>query len=152
MYVAAVDGNGGAGKAASDQDPYGDDTAHTSITFNEHGASSPGTSKACSFGGSAAAGAPTGSFALLALLFLRRQRRTILKLSLIAIAGCNNGPLMTPGQDCMNCHVQGGTARSFTVAGTVFASAGAPTFAGLDGVDIHLTDARGTTIDGVLYW
>lgn len=35
IYVAAVDGNGGAGTAADDQDPYGDDTVQASFFVQE---------------------------------------------------------------------------------------------------------------------
>ena len=35
IYVAAVDGNGGAGTAANDQDPYGDDTVQASFFVQE---------------------------------------------------------------------------------------------------------------------
>ncbi len=38
LYVGAVDGNGGDGTTANDQDPYDDDTVAASITIKESGA------------------------------------------------------------------------------------------------------------------
>jgi hypothetical protein len=38
VYVAAVDGNGGNGTAAVDQDPYGDDTVQANFFLQEAGA------------------------------------------------------------------------------------------------------------------
>src|SRR5262249_8929668 len=35
VYVAAVDGNGGIGKAINDQDPYGDDTVSANFFLQE---------------------------------------------------------------------------------------------------------------------
>ena len=46
LYVAAVDGNGGSGTAASDQDPYGDDTVRATIAIQERGAIVPAGAQA----------------------------------------------------------------------------------------------------------
>jgi hypothetical protein len=53
------------------------------------------------------------------------------------LAGCSpeDGPLMAPGQDCLECHSGGGEARSWTVAGTW-----------TRGAHITVTDARGKTV------
>jgi hypothetical protein len=49
IYVAAVDGNGGDGTAASDQDTIGDDTVQASFFIQEAGASVPvGATAGCS--------------------------------------------------------------------------------------------------------
>ncbi|HWE28188.1 MAG TPA: hypothetical protein VHB97_09310 [Polyangia bacterium] len=75
VYVTAVDGNGGAGTAANDQDPYDDDTAQASFFLQEAGASAPtGATAGCAF-----AATPTRASLLtmllpLAALALRRRR------------------------------------------------------------------------------
>ncbi len=75
VYVAAVDGNGGAGTAANDQNPYGDDTAQASFFLQEAGASVPtGASAACALGGAPARGSLT-ILLLLPLLVLAARRR-----------------------------------------------------------------------------
>lgn len=74
VYVSAVDGNGGTGKATNDQDPEGDDTVAANFFLQEanapvHDSASAGCALA------PAAGAP-GLFWLcpLALLLFRRRR------------------------------------------------------------------------------
>ena len=63
VYVAAVDGNGGAGTSANDQDPYGDDTVQANFFLQEAGspvrtmASAGCTMVATSDGDGAATGA-----------------------------------------------------------------------------------------------
>jgi hypothetical protein len=72
--------------------------------------------------------------------------------------GGDEGPLMLPGESCLECH--GGEALPgepptvaapreaprWTVAGTVFASEDAPASAGVEGARVHLTDADGQTL------
>ena len=55
----------------------------------------------------------------------------------LALAGCvsEEGPMMKPGSDCMECHGGGEEeARPWTVAGTI---------AGVRGAHITITDANG---------
>jgi hypothetical protein len=55
-----------------------------------------------------------------------------------ALAGCipEEGPMMEPGSDCMECHSPGGEARAWTVAGTF----------GSQGSHVTFTDQHGWTI------
>ena len=55
-------------------------------------------------------------------------------LALAALAGCapEEGPLMSPGDDCLDCH-SGGEAKAWTVAGTM----------GHQGSHLSITDATG---------
>lgn len=57
---------------------------------------------------------------------------------LAVLAGCipEEGPMMLPGRDCMECHSAGGEddARPWTVAGTI---------AGTAGAHVTLTDGNG---------
>jgi hypothetical protein len=79
--------------------------------------------------------------------------RSILVLAAVAaslLAGCvpEEGPLMQPGSDCMECHGRGGgdeEAPPWTVAGTVFSSQDAAA-GGVRGVAIQLTDATGRVV------
>jgi len=73
-------------------------------------------------------------------------------------AGGDEGPLMMPGENCLECH--GGTtlagepptvpaprvAPPWTVAGTVFSIVDAPASGGLEGASVHLTDADGQAL------
>lgn len=52
---------------------------------------------------------------------------------------------MSPGENCLECH-DGGGARAWTAAGTVFHSRGAGTGEGARGARVHLRDAGGRTI------
>ncbi len=76
LRVALVDGNGGSGTAANDQDPYNDDTVQAAIPLNEVGFQSRGAAPTCAFGGG-----PIHSTSLLMglglvlLLLLRRTAR-----------------------------------------------------------------------------
>jgi hypothetical protein len=59
-------------------------------------------------------------------------------LALVALlAGCSpeDGPLMAPGQDCLECHSGGGEARRWTAAGTW-----------TRGARVSVTDANGKTV------
>jgi hypothetical protein len=70
----------------------------------------------------------------------------------------DEGPLMMPGETCLECH--GGTALpnepptiaaprvapTWTVAGTVFVSEDAPASGGVEGARVHVTDADGNTL------
>ncbi len=59
VYVAAVDGNGGSGSAANDQDPYSDDTVAASFSLQEAGAPVDNAAHAgCSSDGRAPSPAP----------------------------------------------------------------------------------------------
>jgi len=60
--------------------------------------------------------------------------------------GGGDGPLMRPGEDCMNCHDGSGGAPRWSVAGTVYACAEAGSGAGQDGVTVVVTDGAGTEI------
>lgn len=65
------------------------------------------------------------------------MRRAILLLLLGGTAGCipEEGPMMEPGSDCLECH-GGGEARRWTVAGTW----------GGQGNQVTLRDAGGKTV------
>lgn len=70
----------------------------------------------------------------------------------------DEGPLMKPGENCLECH--GGTllagepptiaepkeAPTWTVAGTVFASEDAQPIGGVEGARVHVTDSDGQTL------
>jgi hypothetical protein len=59
--------------------------------------------------------------------------------------GVRRGPLHRPGQPCLLCHDGAlGDPQRFTVAGTIFETAGALVAAG--NVNVALTDARGIQI------
>jgi hypothetical protein len=61
------------------------------------------------------------------------------------IAGLDGSPGMMPGQNCLQCHVEGGSAsfHAFSVAGTVYATPDAGENDGVQGVEILVTDATG---------
>jgi hypothetical protein len=84
-------------------------------------------------------------------------------------AGCipADGPLMAPGEDCLECHGGGASDGNggggdeltttpasrldddgprWSAAGTVYPSAGSDADAGLEGARVHLTDANGRSI------
>jgi hypothetical protein len=78
VYVAGVDGNGGNGTVANDQDPYGDDTVSANFFLQESNAGVDNAAHAgCSVGGAgaAAAGSPAAWWCLVALLFGRGLAR-----------------------------------------------------------------------------
>jgi hypothetical protein len=78
------------------------------------------------------------------------MRKTLFTLLMTALlAACGGGDddgnaLMKPGEDCLasGCHGTG-SQRQFTVAGSVFPSAGAAASAGLANVAVVLKDAAG---------
>ena len=55
--------------------------------------------------------------------------------------GVSPGPLHRPGQPCVLCHGDGGTARTFVVAGTIYRDKGRPTVA--PGAKVLFLDADG---------
>ncbi len=70
----------------------------------------------------------------------------------------DNGPTMRPGDDCLRCHggsastaqvrgEEGGEgeddARAWSLAGTVYPSVNSSASAGIEGVDVEVTDAAG---------
>ncbi len=59
-------------------------------------------------------------------------------------SGQRNGPLHRPGQPCLVCHADGGQARAFSLAGTVYATVrdAVP----VDQVLVTIVDAAGHTI------
>jgi hypothetical protein len=61
------------------------------------------------------------------------------------VAGLDGSPGMNPGDNCLLCHVEGGSAsfHAFSVAGTVYDSPDALPDAGVQGVEILVTDAKG---------
>ncbi len=76
IFVAAVDGNGGSGTVANDQDPYGDDTVQASFTIREGGAPAPpGTHAGCDVGATSSRMIDP-SLLLVALLVLLRRRKS----------------------------------------------------------------------------
>lgn len=80
---------------------------------------------------------------------MRRALLAVLSASALACTP-ENGPTMVPGEDCLQCHGGGGGggervdgARAWSLAGTVYATTGASAEAGIEGVDIQVTDATG---------
>jgi uncharacterized protein (TIGR03382 family) len=76
FYIAAVDGNGGAGNANDDQDPYGDDTVREVVDVKERGSSGSLDARA----GCAAVPSPLGAADALLVMFalgwlLRRRAK-----------------------------------------------------------------------------
>jgi hypothetical protein len=65
--------------------------------------------------------------------------KRLLSLCVLLVA-CNNGPLMTPGEDCHGCH------GDFTVSGTVFKSPDALPQFGLGGASVLVDDAAGRSL------
>lgn len=63
----------------------------------------------------------------------------------LAACGLSGSPTMAPGRNCLECH-DGGRARQWTAAGTVFPSFDAPREAGVLGAHVVLTDAGGRTL------
>ncbi len=55
---------------------------------------------------------------------------------------------MNPGENCLQCHVEGGSAsfHAFSVSGTVFDSPDALPDAGVQGVEILVTDSTGRAL------
>jgi MYXO-CTERM domain-containing protein len=77
LYAAAVDGNGGAGTVADDQDPYGDDTVGLSVSLKQAGSSTQlGAHAGCAMVSSSSA---MGDVLLLlvALVAVARRRRAV---------------------------------------------------------------------------
>jgi hypothetical protein len=71
VYVAAVDGNGGAGTIANDQDPYGDDTVAANFFVQEANVPIRNYASAtCALGRGAVAGAFTSMWELVLLVAL----------------------------------------------------------------------------------
>jgi len=78
-----------------------------------------------------------------------------LALAGLALTACtpSNGPLMRPGDDCLRCHGgspggRGGQseeedATPWSLAGTVYPTLDSNADAGIEGVDVHVTDATG---------
>ncbi len=79
VYVAAVDGNGGAGVSVNDQDPYGDDTISGSFFIQEQGGVvSNSAEAACSMAGHGSElGAMAMGVVLLAFRFRSRRQRML---------------------------------------------------------------------------
>jgi hypothetical protein len=67
--------------------------------------------------------------------------------ALVALAACTPsiGPLMDPGQDCVECH-NSGEGPDFTFAGTVFPSLNSAESDGVRGVKVRVTDSNGKTV------
>lgn len=78
IYLAAVDGNGGDGTAASDQDPAGDDTVSATISLQEQNAEVPtGAMASCALGRSDPAMALPLTILVGSALLFRRRRRSL---------------------------------------------------------------------------
>jgi hypothetical protein len=76
FHIGAVDGNGGTGIAANDQDPYGDDTVSAQFFVQEANAPVPtGSNAGCAVAAPRAAGPITLLALLLLTLALRSFRR-----------------------------------------------------------------------------
>jgi hypothetical protein len=76
IYVAAVDGNGGSGTAANDQDPAGDDTVQTTFFVQEAGGSvAAGASAGCTMTTRPATAATAGFMCLLSGILIVARRR-----------------------------------------------------------------------------
>jgi hypothetical protein len=82
-------------------------------------------------------------------------RRSLAAAFAVALAaGCTleEGPLMEPGRDCLECHgggAGGGESEegpTWTFAGTVFPALASAESDGVRGVRVHATDASGRTV------
>ncbi len=72
-------------------------------------------------------------------------------LALLALAACSvdeRAARRNPGKECIDCHRPGGKDPDhlFTVGGTVYGSSAAAPDAGVGGVEIVITDARGRVV------
>lgn len=90
---------------------------------------------------------------------MRARARTAAALAAALAAACipEEGPLMSPGENCLECHGGGllegeaptvadpEGARRWTIAGTVFPSIGAAPGDGVRGAKVHVRDANGRT-------
>jgi hypothetical protein len=66
----------------------------------------------------------------------------LLSLSLLAACGIpEQGPMMSPGEDCLSCH-GAGSNRHWYAAGTVYADPQAKAEDGIQGVQVVITDAK----------
>jgi hypothetical protein len=74
--------------------------------------------------------------------------RQVGAMAALALAGCGLGgsPVMRPGADCLHCH-DGGRARRWTVAGTVFPSPDASPDSGILGAHVRIRDAVGWSFE-----
>lgn len=89
VYVAAVDGNGGAGNAANDQDPYGDDTVSANFFLQEANVAVDNAAHAgCSVAATRAAAPAAAWWALVALLV----GRGLVRRRALALTRCRNVP------------------------------------------------------------
>lgn len=78
--------------------------------------------------------------------------RVLLLSMALVLAACSGGehgeggegPEMSPGEDCLQCHASG--EHTFTAAGTVFSDPSAPASAGVSGVTVLITDAMGKQV------
>ena len=67
----------------------------------------------------------------------------------LALAACvpAEGPLMSPGQDCLACHSPGAPsgqhAKDWSLAGTVYPALDADPNAGVEGDEVEVTDTAG---------
>jgi hypothetical protein len=70
--------------------------------------------------------------------------------ALLVLAGCageeEDGPRMSPGEECLGCHRPGTEAGAFTAAGTVFPTAGAAPHEGVESATVRLIDANGKQV------
>ena len=66
----------------------------------------------------------------------------------LSAAGCipSEGPMMEPGQDCLDCHAAGEGPPTWTFAGTVFGAEDAATSDGVRGVTVTVTDRNGKSV------
>lgn len=71
--------------------------------------------------------------------------RLVMLLPLLFAACSESGPEMAPGENCMTCHT--GHERAFTIAGTMFSKLDDPTTAGVEGVQIKITDGANKIIN-----
>lgn len=78
---------------------------------------------------------------------MRRSHRIAAALAALTAAACvpEDGPLMDPGKDCLECHGRG-DAPGWTFAGTVFQDEESPAPDGVRGVRVHATDATGRRV------
>jgi hypothetical protein len=131
LYVSAVDGNGGSGRADTDADPYGDDAAATKIEVRELGAAASG----CAIAGRGGGGALLLPLFFVATLLLRRRALALMACG--ALAGCDYTATMLPGEDCQGCHA------NFGASGTIFARSVAAAEDGRRDAIVTITDATG---------
>lgn len=75
------------------------------------------------------------------------MKRLVVVVAALAVAACTQeeGPLMSPGEDCLSCH-SGGEAPTWSFAGTIFTSPEAAASDGRQGITVTVEDRNGKRV------